>query len=196
MSDSHVASFTRMAWTLGRCRGDGEIGLARKAEILGLKAFYQGQTHVRHRVPATHMTPEISRDVHSWKPYQNPICGGYGVNWNLSCCECIDSIDPLARLLRSSGEYYDQIRGSLERALANAMTAFNEDGGFTFRRGHELAYGDSLATYQGVDESSTFFTWFRILSIALITQALAHGFNREKPRWTWKHVPGHQFWRD
>jgi hypothetical protein len=126
---------------------------------------------------------------------QNP-CGGYGVNWRSSCCECIDSIDPLARLLRFSGEYYDEVKGSLERGLANSMTAFNDDGGFTFRRGEAMAYGDSPATYQGYDESSTFFTWFRILSIALATQALAHGFIGEKPRWTWKQVPGLQFWPD
>jgi hypothetical protein len=137
--------------------------------------------------------PDITKAIPWLLKTQNP-CGGYGVNWKSSCCECIDSIDPLARLLSGSGEYHDEIRGSLERGLANAMTAFNEDGGFTFRRGEELAYGDSLATYQGVDESSAFFTWFRILSIALATQALTHGFSREKPRWTWKRVPGHQFW--
>ena len=45
-------------WGLRRYRGDGETGLALKAEMLGLKAFYQGQTFVRHRVPATRTTPE------------------------------------------------------------------------------------------------------------------------------------------
>ena len=139
--------------------------------------------------------PNIMNAIPRILKTQNP-CGGYGVNWKSSCCECIDLIDPLARLLKCPGEYHDEIRGSLERGLANAMTAFNEDGGFTFRRGEELAYGDSPATYQGVDASSAFFTWFRILSIALATQALGHGFSGEKPRWTWKRVPGHQFWCD
>jgi hypothetical protein len=45
-------------WELRRYRGDGESGLALKAEVLGLKAFYQGKTFVRHHVPATRMTPE------------------------------------------------------------------------------------------------------------------------------------------
>lgn len=44
-------------WELRRFRGDGETGLAVLAESLGLKAYYQGQTHVLHRVPASRMTP-------------------------------------------------------------------------------------------------------------------------------------------
>jgi glycosyltransferase involved in cell wall biosynthesis len=45
-------------WELRRFRGDGESGLALKAEMVGLKAYYQGKTHVMHRVPASRMTPE------------------------------------------------------------------------------------------------------------------------------------------
>ncbi len=45
-------------WELRRFRGDGENGLALKAELLGLKAYYQGKTHVFHRVPSARMTPE------------------------------------------------------------------------------------------------------------------------------------------
>jgi cellulose synthase/poly-beta-1,6-N-acetylglucosamine synthase-like glycosyltransferase len=45
-----------------------------------------------------------------------------------------------------------------------------------------------------VDQSSTFFTWFRMLSVALATQALGHGIADERPTWVWKHVPGLQFW--
>ena len=45
-------------WELRRFRGDGEVGLTLKAEMLGLKACYQGKTHVKHRVPASRMTPE------------------------------------------------------------------------------------------------------------------------------------------
>lgn len=45
-------------WELRRFRGDGENGLAWKAELLGVSAFYQGETHVFHRIPASRMTPE------------------------------------------------------------------------------------------------------------------------------------------
>ena len=45
-------------WEMRRFRGDGETGLALKAAALGLKAFYQGRTHVWHRVPTSRMTPE------------------------------------------------------------------------------------------------------------------------------------------
>jgi hypothetical protein len=124
---------------------------------------------------------------------QNP-CGGYGVMWNSSCCESIDSIDPLARLLQISTDHRMQVQRSLERAVADAMTTLNSDGGFTFRRGAAMPYGDSASTYQPLDQSSTFFTWFRMLSIALATHALGHGFGDERPAWTWKHVPGLQLW--
>jgi hypothetical protein len=138
--------------------------------------------------------PPYIRNAIEWiLATQNP-CGGYGVTWNSSCCESIDSIDPLARLLETAGGYRARIERSLERAIADAMTTLNTDGGFTFRRGAALAYGDSASTYQPVDQSSTFFTWFRMLSIALATQALGHGIGDERPAWTWKHVPGLQFW--
>jgi glucosyl-dolichyl phosphate glucuronosyltransferase len=45
-------------WELRRFRGDGESALTLKAEMLGLKAFYQSKTHVNHRVPASRMTLE------------------------------------------------------------------------------------------------------------------------------------------
>jgi glucosyl-dolichyl phosphate glucuronosyltransferase len=45
-------------WELRRFRGDGEIGLTSKAEMLGLRACYQGKTHVKHRVPGLRMTFE------------------------------------------------------------------------------------------------------------------------------------------
>jgi hypothetical protein len=45
-------------WGLRRYRGDGETGLALQAEILGLKAIYQGETFVKHRIPSARMTPE------------------------------------------------------------------------------------------------------------------------------------------
>ena len=45
-------------WELRRYRGDGESALSLKAKLLGLKAFYQGGTHVMHKVRASRMTPE------------------------------------------------------------------------------------------------------------------------------------------
>lgn len=44
-------------WPLRRYRGDGETGLSLKAEAAGLKAIYQGDTHVCHHVPRSRMTP-------------------------------------------------------------------------------------------------------------------------------------------
>jgi hypothetical protein len=45
-------------WERRRFRGNGECGLTLKAEMLGLRACYQGRTHVKHRVSASRITPE------------------------------------------------------------------------------------------------------------------------------------------
>jgi hypothetical protein len=45
-------------WELRCFRGDGETAPSMRAKTLGLKAFYQGATHVLHKVPAGRMTPE------------------------------------------------------------------------------------------------------------------------------------------
>jgi glycosyltransferase involved in cell wall biosynthesis len=45
-------------WALRRYRGDGETGLALKAKAHGHRAFYQGETHVLHKVPTKRMTVE------------------------------------------------------------------------------------------------------------------------------------------
>ena len=45
-------------WDLRRYRGDGETALSMKAKLLGLKAYYQGETHVMHKVPAARIAPQ------------------------------------------------------------------------------------------------------------------------------------------
>jgi hypothetical protein len=121
------------------------------------------------------------------------ICGGFGVNWNSSCCEDIDSIDPIYRYSRSNGGSVDNSI-SLKLGITSIVRSLNPDGGFVFRRGESLRYGDSPANWANVDESCIFFTWFRVLSLAYALKAL----NGKSPiinnyEWNWGRSPGHQF---
>ena len=121
------------------------------------------------------------------------ICGGFGVNWNSSCCEDIDSIDPIYRYSRSKGVSFDNSI-SLNLGITSVVRSLNPDGGFVFRRGENLRYGDSPANWANVNESCIFFTWFRVLSLAYALKAL----NGKSPlinnyEWNWGRAPGHQF---
>lgn len=122
------------------------------------------------------------------------VYGGFGVLWNSSCCEDIDSIDPLSRYLLSHPDRQD-VRTALEVALRTSLQSLNIDGGFAFRRNAQLSYGYTPAMYAGFNESTTMFTWFRMLSIAYATEALGHGLVSEepKPSWNWGKAPGLQF---
>ncbi len=144
--------------------------------------FYEG------RVP-----PHFDAAIPYVLQTQNP-CGGFGLSWNSSCCEDIDSIDPLARYLIGNQGSQLVTRG-LERSLGSVMRSLNSDGGFVFRRGSALSYGYTPAMRCLYDESCLFFTWFRMLSLAYATEALGHGlvFGEAKPAWTWRRAPGLQF---
>lgn len=95
--------------------------------------------------------------------------GGYGVQYNSSACEDIDSIDILVRL-------YPYVSDSLKKkisqsiSLATPWVLANQvvDNGFVFRLNSALKYGhqemNALANI-----GAMFPTWFRTLSIAYIT---------------------------
>jgi hypothetical protein len=122
------------------------------------------------------------------------VCGGFGVKWNSSCCEDIDSIDPLYRYIRSTGDNISCVR-ALEFGLTSILRSLNPDGGFVFRRDEALRYGDAPVTWAGLNESCLLFTWFRLLSLAYITQGLGRGLSPgdQSYKWTWRHAPGLQY---
>jgi hypothetical protein len=122
------------------------------------------------------------------------VFGGFGMCWNSSCCEDIDSIDPLYRWTRNVGQH-PRITEALRLGVVSVLHSRNSDGGFVFRRGEAMRYGDAPATWAIRDESTSFFTWFRLLSLAYATTATGRDLDSSvlKREWTWGRAPGLQF---
>ncbi|MCX5829832.1 MAG: hypothetical protein NTV58_17830 [Deltaproteobacteria bacterium] len=118
--------------------------------------------------------------------------GGYGVKWNSSACEDIDSIDPLVRLGRQSSYRNADIQLSLQRALPALLHNFNGNGGWVFRRHESMTIGHR-EMFSAVNESNLFYTWFRTLGLAYCLSGLQHPPLELQYPWNFRRAPGHQF---
>jgi hypothetical protein len=121
------------------------------------------------------------------------VLGGYGVKWNSSACEDIDSVDPLVRFSRIMDYRHEDIQASLRRALAAILHNLNSDGGWVFRRHEPFTYGFSTAMFSAANESNLFFTWFRTLGLAYCLEGIDNLPSQFRYRWHWGLAPGHQF---
>lgn len=117
--------------------------------------------------------------------------GGFGVPLNSSACEDIDSIDPLCRLYFLTEYRKDEIKVSLEKAVDWVLLNLNEDGGFVFRREEPFEYGH-FEMSSVPNQSSLFATWFRTLSLALMSKVISD--ERINFDWQFLNCPGLQFW--
>ena len=123
---------------------------------------------------------------------QNSL-GGFGVGLNSSACEDIDSIDPIVRFAAHSGPRAPALAACLHRALFWQLANLNPDGGWVFKRHQACRYGHDLMT-SPADHPTLFPTWFRLLSLAFLAQALPNHPLASLP-WHFLDCPGHQFWR-
>jgi len=120
------------------------------------------------------------------------IIGGYGTRWNSSACEDIDSIDPLARLLKLTNYRRDEVQVSMQRALPHLLRNLNSDGDWVFRR-HEPNKVIHPQMSSATDEGDMVYTWFRTLALAYLLTALDCVPTQMAFSWKFKHAPGHQF---
>lgn len=96
------------------------------------------------------------------------LLGGYGVQFNSSACEDMDSIDLLVNL---SNRKDLRVVESLKKALVWVLSNQNEDGGFVFRRNESFWYGHERLR-SNKNESNMFATWFRTLALVKLTNFL------------------------
>lgn len=120
------------------------------------------------------------------------ILGGYGVSWNSSACEDIDSIDPLVRLSRITDYRRDDVQASLKKALPWILINLNGDGGFVFKR-HEALTVVQPEMFSDINQSNLFYTWFRTLALAYCLSGLNVVPEQFKFKWNFNRAPGHQF---
>jgi hypothetical protein len=135
--------------------------------------------------------PYMAKGIDSCLATQNRY-GGFGIAYNSSACEDIDSIDPLCRFYFITEYRHADIEHCLMNALRWVSANQMSDGGFVFRRFAEFKYGHELMKTDS-EESSLFATWFRMLSVAYISQVLnlrVSALNLQPKL----RCPGYQFW--
>ncbi|MBN1569585.1 MAG: hypothetical protein JXA73_17200 [Acidobacteria bacterium] len=135
--------------------------------------------------------PYITRGIDSCLETQNRF-GGFGITYNSSACEDIDSIDPLCRFYFLTDYRHADIELCLRKALRWVSVNQMIDGGFVFRRFERFKYGHELME-TNPEESSIFSTWFRMLSIAYISQVLILSASACDLKLKLR-CPGYQFW--
>jgi hypothetical protein len=142
--------------------------------------------------------PHLERAIDTVLATQNDAGGfGWGVHnrtkpLDSSACEDIDSIDPLCRMMQMTDYRSADIHAALTRAAAWVLTNRANDGGFVFMRGLPFEYGHpELCSAAG--QGAMFPTWFRLLSLALIGQAMPDHPLAGIPR-QFMRCPGYQFW--
>jgi len=135
--------------------------------------------------------PRQERIIDSLLVTQNTL-GGYGVRWNSSACEDIDSIDPLARFSQLTDYRRDDVQASLQHALPALLHNLNGDGGWVYRR-HEANMVIHPQMFSAADESDTWYTWYRTLAFAYLLTALDDVPPQFVYPWQFKRAPGHQF---
>jgi hypothetical protein len=133
----------------------------------------------------------VERIIDSVLKTQNAL-GGYGVQWNSSACEDIDSIDPLVRFSRLTDYRAEDIQASLRRALPRILENLNSEGGWVFRR-HEALTVVHPQMASAANESNVFYAWFRTLGLAYCLSGLKDLPSKLRHEWNWARAPGHQF---
>ncbi|MDD5483698.1 MAG: hypothetical protein PHP98_08625, partial [Kiritimatiellae bacterium] len=116
--------------------------------------------------------------------------GGFGIHENTGGCEDIDAIDPLARLYFRTPHRHADIEQSLRRAFDWVLLNRTPDNGFAFFRDRDMFYGSRLM-YSGRDEGSAFATWWRMLSLAVMSRVVRDHPLAQIP-WQFIRCPGYQ----
>ncbi|MFM7603879.1 MAG: hypothetical protein ACKO8Z_01615 [Prosthecobacter sp.] len=163
-------------------RGDGLSRAVMGAYHFWLLFFYD-------RVPVPHAEAAITHVLRTQGGKDNGF--GQGVHGpRSSACEDIDSIDPLARLLKGSRQGAE-IAKALALAEDHVWNHQNDDGGFTWIRGTKFQYGHPLLD-SPVNGSGMFPTWFRSLALAYLGRALPASRTGTYD-WHFCQCPGIQF---
>lgn len=115
--------------------------------------------------------PYGTRAFESIVRLQNRVGGFSLTEIHTSACEDIDALDPLVRLAIRHPSLKPVAVPVVYKGLRWVLYNFNPDGGASFQRSSVFRYGHDLML-SGVDESSIFATWFRVLTVAYCCELL------------------------
>lgn len=98
--------------------------------------------------------------------------GGFHPRGNGGACEDVDSVDILVNLYKQLDYRRAEIRVALRRCLRHILDTQNADGGFPYNRNKGQIHMGIPGTAAAPNESTTFATWFRIHTLALMAEIL------------------------
>lgn len=102
-------------------------------------------------------------------------------------CEDIDALDPLLRFATRTGHRELEVRLAAERALVWLLACRYPDGGSASQPEYGFHYGGHTLTTSKAGEANLFATWFRTLTLALVTSYLG-----VPQRFELGHFPGYE----
>lgn len=99
--------------------------------------------------------------------------GGFNLQGGGGACEDVDAIDILVNLYKLTPNFKrSEIRVSLRRALNHILKMQMSDGGFAYRLNEPFMHMGIQKTITKANCSNLFSTWFRLHTIALISEIL------------------------
>jgi len=98
--------------------------------------------------------------------------GGFNPSGNGGACEDVDSVDILVNLYKRFDYRRGDIRFGLKRCLGHILSTQNPDGGFPYNLNCAQSHMGIPGTQAPANVSTTFPTWFRIHTLALIAEIL------------------------
>ncbi len=98
--------------------------------------------------------------------------GGFSPNGGGGACEDVDATDILVNMYKKIDYRRFDIRASLLRLLKSVLQKQMPDGGFVYRLDEPFLYMGIKKSYSPANESNMFATWFRVHTLALISEIL------------------------
>lgn len=112
--------------------------------------------------------------------------GGFSLLLKSGACEDIDAIDLLLRMSATTSYRREDVKEAVEKSYRWVLCNRGVGGGLMFTYNEPFQYGDCPYLRSGKMEGNLFGTWFRLLCLLYIREAL---FGEE---WILDKVPGYE----
>lgn len=155
--DEHIDPKTNLWGTNGFCRAD--------------EAVYGGYHQLLVYYHEDHHLVNPQGLVDTVLGLQHPD-GGFNPRGNAGACEDVDSVDILVNCYKRFDYRRPQIRVALRRCLRHILATQNRDGGFPYNRDWDQTHMGIPGTSAPPNVSTTFPTWFRVHTAALMAEVL------------------------